>query len=440
LTDDKGLKLNVTDNVGVDLVINGDAVRLRQILWNLLSNAIKFTNEGHISLVIDEIGSTDALIAEGRDHVIHFSIEDTGVGIELDRLDAIFDAFTQEDSSTTRRFGGTGLGLSIVKQLIDLMDGDIVVESNPGVGTRFDVYLPFDTATDVENGVSYSEFSPSNCKAVEPLNVLVAEDNEINALIARAFLEKLGHRVRHVTNGKLAVQAVVEGWADMVLMDIHMPEMNGMDATKLIRVSKTKHDLPIVGLTAEAFAERHAEFLNAGMDGVLTKPFTEEQLATVLAKYGRGNEDKGASTNLRVIQAEASGRISDTGGVSTTRSSEPTLANNPVGDADLLESIRHDLGDEALTTLLMVAQKSLHDRSRKLRGGLDSSNSDLIRESAHSIKGACGSMGASRVSELAAVIEEKAGDLNAIIKLMPEFEEVTNDTIDWWFNYLPLDH
>jgi len=289
LSDDKGLKLIVNSDISKELVVRGDPVRLRQIIWNLLSNAIKFTEEGQVSLSIVSDRSTDN---EGldeidiKDHLICFTVEDTGAGIAPDRVDAIFDTFTQEDSSITRKHGGTGLGLSIVKQLTELMGGTIKADSELDKGTIFSVHIPFKSATEaeVEAIALRSEFFTSEKQ--RPLNILLAEDNEVNAFIAKAFLEKFGHSIRHVENGLLAVEATKKNWADLILMDVHMPEMNGIDATKAIRATEIGKYLPIIGLTAEAFTERHTLFIEAGMNDVITKPFTEQQLTDTLAANG----------------------------------------------------------------------------------------------------------------------------------------------------------
>ncbi|OUR78470.1 hypothetical protein A9Q83_07510 [Alphaproteobacteria bacterium 46_93_T64] len=286
LADDKGLKLVVSDSSIADLAVVGDPVRLRQILWNLLSNAIKFTEAGQITLTIEtaeDVGDTRGLMQDAKEHLIHMSVEDTGIGISQDRLDVIFESFTQEDSSTTRKYGGTGLGLTIVEQLTELMGGTIKVDSEIGAGTKFNLHIPFEAAinenvNDVSVGRKETAF-----QEITSINVILAEDNDVNAMIAKAFLEKFGHSVKHVKNGKLAVEAAKEDWADLILMDIHMPEMNGIEAAREIRKTAIGKNISIVGLTAEAFAERHAQFKEAGINDVLTKPFTEKQLADILA-------------------------------------------------------------------------------------------------------------------------------------------------------------
>ncbi len=286
LADEKKLKLDSRFNFDPDMVIKGDPVRLRQILWNLMSNAIKFTEQGRVVLVTEIITDVETIrreISTPKDHVIYFGVEDTGAGIAPDRVDAIFDAFTQEDSTITRKHGGTGLGLSIVRQLVELMGGTIRANSTLDQGTTFMAFIPFEAAYKEEMETQSLKSSKPETQQTVSLNILLAEDNEVNALIAKAFLDKFGHAVKHVENGKLAVEAAQEGWADLILMDIHMPEMNGIDATKTIRATDIGKNTPIIGLTAEAFTERLAEFREAGMVDVLTKPFTEQQLADTLA-------------------------------------------------------------------------------------------------------------------------------------------------------------
>ncbi|WP_053005714.1 ATP-binding protein [Kiloniella spongiae] len=281
LIDNKGLELRVTYSIDQAPILNGDPVRLRQILWNLISNAIKFTEQGTITVSINSLPRNDVRVKEVKDCAFLISIIDTGPGIAPDRVNSIFAPFTQEDTTINRKHGGTGLGLTIVKQLTELMGGDVFIDSELGRGTRFDVVLPFMEST-IEDMDSPLITTPKRQKAIK---VLVAEDNDLNATIAIAFLKKSGCEVKRVENGKEAVDAAQEGWADLILMDIHMPEMNGMEATEVIKATDHGKYLPIIGLTAEAFLERHTEFLEAGMDDVLTKPFTEQQLNETLDRY-----------------------------------------------------------------------------------------------------------------------------------------------------------
>jgi len=415
LADDKGLYLTVTKNITNAGVLKGDPVRLRQILWNLLSNAIKFTHEGGVSLSLFDVADGDRYFFKGRNHTLKISISDTGVGISPDRLEIIFDPFTQEDTTITRKFGGSGLGLSIVKRLIDLMGGRIEVSSVPGEGTGFDIYIPFDEATD-EDAARLVRTDELGAKLNgKPLNVLVAEDNEVNAMVVQAFLQKFGHTVCHVENGKEAVQEVEKNHHDLILMDIHMPEMNGIDATRAIRKIKRGQNIPIIGLTAEAFSERHALFRAAGMDEVLTKPFTEDQLRDVVYRYG----------NLQ-------GPISEEADVTEAVLKSQKISEIPIGDDVQLTNFQQMITAEKVREIISKAPESLNQRLDQLRHGLEVLDSREISEAAHSIKGMSGSLFAKRLSSEAEAIEKVASDPDEVRNLLPAFEETARATLEWW--------
>ncbi|WP_193173202.1 ATP-binding protein [Nisaea nitritireducens] len=287
----KGLTIRGEYALSEPAQMRGDPVRLRQILWNLLSNAVKFTDSGSVVLTVKEVSADAAPMSAPSPETtrgIRFAVTDTGTGIAPDRQASIFEAFTQEDSSITRKFGGTGLGLSIVSQIVELMGGRIGIESELGKGTTIDVFIPFGTVTaeELEHSNSAKMATTGDKRTLPAYRILVAEDNAINAMVVTAVLEKLGQNVRHVENGREAVDEVMRGETDFVFMDIHMPEMDGIEATREIRAAASNNDIPIIGLTAEAFVERHAEFRDAGMNDVLTKPFTEDQLFKVLSRYG----------------------------------------------------------------------------------------------------------------------------------------------------------
>ncbi|NQW00590.1 MAG: PAS domain S-box protein [Rhodospirillales bacterium] len=420
LVAEKGLQLSVTDSVSSSLVLKGDPVRLRQILWNLLSNAIKFTDQGEVRLSITDQAESREPQLDTRDCVIVFTIQDTGVGIARDRLDAIFDAFTQEDNSISRKFGGTGLGLSIVKQLTEKMGGMINAESELKNGARFIVTLPFYKASPAEtSSVSQSNRSDSGTPSV-PLNILVAEDNPVNAMIAKSFLEKMGHRVRHAENGKIAVTIASDGWAELILMDIHMPEMDGIEATKRIRQSATGQTIPIIGLTAEAFTERHRHFREAGMNDVLTKPYTVQQLTGKLNLHRPGPAPAAAPPS----------DVCEAGQADTASQADDHL--EPVGDDQMLDGLRQQMSPEIMANLLDQAKESLLVRIQELRDGVELSDSKMIAEAAHSIKGASGSMFATRVSALAALANDQAADIEAIRALIPALEDACDATLQWW--------
>jgi len=265
----------VAENVPARLI--GDPGRWRQIVMNLVGNAIKFTEHGEVVVRV-ELGGRNSHV-----DTIHVSVTDTGIGIPLEHQSAIFDSFAQADASTTRKFGGTGLGLSIASQLTRLMGGRIWVKSVPRVGSVFHVEIPFQLSP-VEALPVIAIAALGQPEGFRPLRVLLAEDNAVNALLASVLLRKAGHQVTHVVTGRKALDALAMNEFDLILMDVQMPEMDGLEATAEIRRSEagTRRHIPIVAFTAHAMAEDRKRFLAAGTDGYLTKPFTPEQLHAVI--------------------------------------------------------------------------------------------------------------------------------------------------------------
>lgn len=250
-----------------------DPIRIKQILANLITNAIKFTSVGgvYVSLEIND-ASKDRIAAA-------LTVKDTGIGIAPDRQAVIFDHFTQVDESTHRRFGGTGLGLAICKRLVELMGGEISLSSQPGVGSVFEVRLDFQKAEATDLAVPPLEvagFPPG-------VRILLAEDNEVNAMVASAMLYSLGCTVTVVGDGVSAIAAVASNQFDAVLMDIHMPVCDGLEATRAIRQIPEVANIKIIALTASALSEDRKACLDAGIDGFLSKPFTRDSLAAALS-------------------------------------------------------------------------------------------------------------------------------------------------------------
>ena len=257
LAREKALAFDITIEPAVEGVWRGDALRLRQVLVNLASNAVKFTEKGRIELAV-RMGKTGP----------SFTITDTGVGIPAERLVEVFDKFSQGDESTTRRFGGTGLGLAICRELVALMGGTLRVDSKPRKGSTFAFELPLErvTASNAAMGATESRHA---------LRVLAAEDNLTNQMILSALLTPLEADVTMVDNGRKAVEAFEHSAFDIVLMDIQMPELNGVDATQAIRQLETEKGLPrtpVLAVTANVMTHQVREYLAAGMDAVIAKP------------------------------------------------------------------------------------------------------------------------------------------------------------------------
>ena len=271
------------------VAVTSDITKLRQIIINLVSNAIKFTHKGTVSISAKLKKPSTEEVCENR---LVVAVKDTGIGIEPDRLEHIFDKFTQSDSSITREYGGTGLGLAIARQLAQLLGGDIKVVSKVGEGSCFTVTANVQSRLKVESSTHLDEGRDvQGASVLAGLKVLLAEDNAINAVVAQALLEQLQCDVEHVDNGLKATARVEEGGIDVVFMDVHMPVMDGIEATKRIRkLDGTLGQIPVIGLTAEAFKERHIAFKEAGMDDIVTKPVTIEALQESLLKLAIGQE------------------------------------------------------------------------------------------------------------------------------------------------------
>ena len=261
---------------------SGDPTRLRQVLSNLLGNALKFTADGTITLRAAVI---DGPAGDPRQW-IRIQVQDTGIGMSPKQLDLLFQRFSQADASTTRRFGGSGLGLVICKHLVELMEGDIQVESKPGIGSKFWVDIPLlpallPDASSEMNG--YSNTEPVN---LNEASILVAEDNEVNQQVICAMLEQLGMTVTVVDDGAQAVQAIQSMSFDLVLMDCQMPTMDGFEATAQIRASSdSRSSIPIIALTANVLLEDQQKCMAAGMDAFLAKPVTVSALIAMLAQH-----------------------------------------------------------------------------------------------------------------------------------------------------------
>jgi signal transduction histidine kinase/CheY-like chemotaxis protein len=240
----------------------GDPMRVRQILQNLVSNAVKFTERGSVSIGIDHDGQA-----------LMLRVADTGLGIVHDHQARIFESFAQADASTTRRYGGSGLGLAICKALVDLMGGEIALDSAPGCGATFTVRLPLERS--FESAVAVGDASPQAVAPARSLRILAAEDNAMNRLVLKTLLGQMGLDLVVVENGEEALRAwEAERW-DVILMDVQMPVMDGPTATRRIRELELLTGCPrtpIIALTANAMAHHTAEYAACGMDGLVSKP------------------------------------------------------------------------------------------------------------------------------------------------------------------------
>ncbi|MFA5819572.1 MAG: ATP-binding protein, partial [Bacteroidales bacterium] len=257
----------------------GDPTRLNQILSNLLSNALKFTNQGSITVLIKELERT------GNQSKMEFTVTDTGIGIPKNMHSLIFDRFAQASQDTTRRFGGTGLGLAICKKLIELQGGTITVESEPKKGSTFRFVISLGVSE--KGSQTQTAESPENYTGLEDKRILVVEDNKINFFVANRFLIGWGITVTHAENGQLALDILERKDFDLILMDLHMPIMDGIEATRIIRNSENPkiRNIPIVALTAAIMSESYDEIDDLNINDYVLKPFNPHDLFERIRKH-----------------------------------------------------------------------------------------------------------------------------------------------------------
>ena len=269
----------------VSVEISGDEGRVAQILLNLLGNALKFTQNGEVTLRLSVINSSDSIIT------YQIEVEDSGIGFDETIKQKIFCPFSQAETSTSRRFGGTGLGLAISRQLVDLMQGEIGCESEPGQGSRFWVLLDFPLCLEEQPEIDVSAQTESEPATIEHLKILIAEDNIVNQKVVTGILKRTNAELTLVDDGEKALNQINLNSFDLVLMDMQMPVMGGIEATKAIRnIPGKKANIPIIALTANAMLEDKEACLNAGMSDFLAKPIKPAKLLEKIIYWSQSHE------------------------------------------------------------------------------------------------------------------------------------------------------
>jgi PAS domain S-box-containing protein len=281
--EEKNIQVFIQLDIEVPDMLRGDVMRLNQILTNLVSNAVKFTEEGSVMISVFQVEEDD------QSHTLRFEVKDTGIGIPENRLDAIFESYQQATPDITRKFGGTGLGLTITRKLVELQGGTIMVRSTPGKGSTFTFTLPFQRQT---AHVSVGKTIETKTPAFENLNslrLLLVEDNKFNQLIAMKFLSKWNVQVDVADGGYSALAMIEKEVYDLVLMDLQMPDLNGIEATRMIRSNPLAHinSVPVIAITAASFTEVKAKVFDAGMNDYISKPFNPTDLYLKILKYAK---------------------------------------------------------------------------------------------------------------------------------------------------------
>ncbi len=429
---EKGIELifQVGDDVPQYLI--GDSLRLTQVLMNLASNAIKFTETGSVTIAVELLGFTDETVR------LKYQIKDTGIGINQSQIETLFRSFTQADASTTRKYGGTGLGLAICRGLVNLMGGRIWVESELGKGSTFHFELEFGYSREPSDTSSFpvstnlidtQSFNSLKLEEIQGANILLVEDNAINQQIAQELLQKVGLNVDSAGNGKEAVTKIYERSYDLILMDIRMPEMDGLEATSLIRCLAEDNNsemkrfatVPIIAMTANAMDIDISKSLEVGMNDHLCKPVNPQKLYETLCKWiAPASSSSVAKNNLSTVSPKKA-------------PPETTLVALPGLNVELgLEFIAGDWKN--YLEVLRLVQACEEDYKTEILKAINQENLNKALHLVHSLKSLAGTIGAESLYKSAASLEKelrgKTPDLEMLptkaITIAEEFQEVLN--------------
>ncbi len=406
---EKGIELRLQFLPGDDAyALIGDSLRIGQVLQNLISNAVKFTPKGWVELSLSLLSQTDKIIK------IKFEVKDTGIGINPEKLQAIFDEFSQADTSTTRIYGGTGLGLSISKWLVELMGGELKVNSIPDIGSSFYFELELEKDLAPQTGKTPVGEAKQGEKDLSGISVLLVEDQEFNQFVAKRFLEGMHAKVDIASNGKVAIEKLTENDFDVVLMDIQMPVMDGVEATYFIRqhMPAPKSGVPVIALTAHALKGDDKKYMSAGMDGYLSKPFSSDNLYSAISKVLKGDKpeqqpDSPEPEEVIVPVDIDNGNTNKLYDLSTFRSMS-------AGEPGFMETITSTFIDETGKYL------------QRIRLHIASSDYAVIKASAHAIKPSFKMIGRTDIFDELEQIEkfaEKEKGMDSISLLVHQIEE-----------------
>jgi len=429
---EKNLKLTVDIDPNIPTYLIGDSLRLRQIIINLINNALKFTEKGgvHVSLKITS--------GDSKKVIIKCSVKDTGIGLKPESIHSIFEKFTQADSSTTRKYGGTGLGLSISKQLIEMMNGKIWVESEYGNGSDFifkiELGIPnLEEIRAIENDENTIK-KLSDISFNKTLKILIAEDNSTNQKYIRSLMQihKLSPTI--VNNGKEAVDAALSQKFDCILMDLHMPVMDGITATQTIRNSANEQlkDIPIIALTAAAYKEDKEKMLAAGMNDYLSKPINEEALMRILKQFDSDIPLPIKESNIAIELKK----------MTIDKTETPIIQNELPAKVINIISFKNNFGSFGKEILNEIIDEFIGHHAIKMESikkQIDAKNLSGLMHEAHSLKGEISMFSAEDVRQKMFVLEDKgrkgiATDLEqdfeaaqkGLEKLVVELTEIKN--------------
>ncbi|EON5866419.1 aerobic respiration two-component sensor histidine kinase ArcB [Escherichia coli] len=364
----KGLRFNLEPTLPLPHQVITDGTRLRQILWNLISNAVKFTQQGQVTV----------RVRYDEGDMLHFEVEDSGIGIPQDELDKIFAMYYQvKDSHGGKPATGTGIGLAVSRRLAKNMGGDITVTSEQGKGSTFTLTIHAPSVAEEVDDAFDEDDMP-----LPALNVLLVEDIELNVIVARSVLEKLGNSVDVAMTGKAALEMFKPGEYDLVLLDIQLPDMTGLDISRELTKRYPREDLPpLVALTANVLKDKQ-EYLNAGMDDVLSKPLSVPALTAMIKKFWDTQDDE-----------------------ESTVTTEENSKSEALLDIPMLEKYLELVGPKLITDGLAVFEKMMPGYVSVLESNLTAQDKKGIVEEGHKIKGAAGSVGLRHLQQLGQQIQ-----------------------------------
>ena len=415
--ENKGIGFEIIEGVGLPATIRTDPMRVQQCLLNLVGNAIKFTSQGyvHVTVSLDEIAEKPA---------IRFDVEDTGIGIPPEQQQVIFEPFTQAEGDTTGKFGGTGLGLTITRQLAELVQGELTLASEVGKGSVFSLVIP--AGLDVSQQPSLNRHQlplepeqslPASDTVTFSGKVLVAEDVETNQIVIQSMLDQLGLEVTLVQDGKQVVQQVREDSFDLILMDINMPGLDGLAATRLLR--KENVGVPIIALTAFAMAGDEQRCLEAGCDGHLCKPIERSKMFELVSKYLPARSDVTAdaapSIDAKIPEPDPVG--DNTSSSVMEQESDARVINWQ----SLIDRLRDE---ELIRDVLPVYLKDNEEHFRELTEALQSQDLASVASRAHAIGGAGRNLGALALTDIAHLMEiaGRKNEIEETKRLFPSFK------------------
>ena len=383
--DAKGVHLWLDAPEGGADVVQGDAAKLRQILFNLLSNALKFTDEGEVILRVRSNGETD-----GR-HRVTFEVSDTGRGISDEAKRRVFVAFEQEDTDTARKFGGTGLGLAISRHFADAIGARLSLESTKGVGSVFTLSLEMEPGNPAD--LSPEEPRAPVARAENALSVLVVEDNEINQMVAQGYLERMGHRCHCVGSAEEALELLPGSRFDLVLMDVSLPGISGTEATRRLRSLPDPRlaKLPVIGISAHVQEEQIETHLQAGMNGFVAKPVSPERLARAMDSVMQGRDG--------AIYLSA-------------RHTDPDQMDRHASLRRKMQENMQDLGAAQALDIARMFERELPHSLTRMSDALEAKDFAALARDAHRAKGAAGTFGQQELAALLSELEKQASNGN----------------------------